>query len=59
MIVNDSHRAGETKGNGPVRNLQRIFGVFHAAAQHRIDIDLENGVLRQPFQPRIQRFQTL
>src|SRR6266404_2837172 len=55
LIVNNSHRAGEAQLHGPVRNLQCILGIFHAAAQHRVDVHLEYRVLRQHHQPAIQR----
>ena len=58
VVVNDPHRAGESQLHRAMRNGQRILGILHPAAQHRIDVHLKNRVLRQPFQARIQRLQT-
>src|ERR1700722_17377008 len=58
VVVQDSHRGGESKLDCAVRDGQRIFRVGDAAAQHRIDIDLKFGVLGQQLQFLVEDLQT-
>ena len=55
--MNNPYGAGEAQLHGPVRDFQRIVRIFHAAAQHGVDIHLKHGILRQHHQPAIQCFQ--
>src|SRR6202022_2366760 len=57
-VVNDADRAGQAQLHGSVCNLQSVLGIFHAAAQHGVDIHLKNRVLREQLQSTVQSFQT-
>ena len=56
--MNNSDGTCKSQLHSTMRNRQCILGIFHAAAQHRIDVHLKNRVLRKPFQPAVQRLQT-
>ena len=57
VVVNDSHRAGQPQVYRPVCDAQRIFGIFYAAPQHRIDVHLEVRVERKQLELVVQRFE--
>ena len=47
--MQDADGAGEAEFLRAARHGQGVFGIFHAAAEHGIDIHLENGVIGQKF----------
>ena len=46
VVMNNPYRAGEAQLHRPPRNLQRVFRILHAAAQHRVNVHLKHRVLR-------------
>src|SRR5690242_5218527 len=59
VVVDDSDSAGESERDGAMRDGESVLRVFDRAAQHRIDVDLKNRVLRQHFQATVESFQAL
>ena len=57
--MDDAHRARQTELDGPVSDLQRVFGILDAAAQHGVDIHLKDGVLGQQGKLLVEHFQAL
>ena len=56
-VVQDAHRAGEAQFLRAARHGQRVLRIFHAAAQHRIDVHLKHGVLGQQLQFLIEHLE--
>ena len=57
VIVQDSHRAGKAQFQRAARHGERIIGIPHRAAQHRVDIHLENRIAREHLELAIEHLQ--
>jgi hypothetical protein len=56
VVVDDANRGFESQLQGPAGDGEGIFRMGNAAADNRIDIDIEFRELRQPLQlPEIGR----
>lgn len=58
VVVNDADGAGESQFQGAIGDFQGVFGIFHAAAKHRIDIDLKFRPFGEHFQATVESLQT-
>ena len=56
-IVQNAHRAGEAQFQGAARHGERILGLPHRAAQHGVDIHLENRIARQHLELAVEHLQ--
>ena len=58
-VVDDADRGGEAELRGAVVDRARVFRVLDAAADHRVDVDVEVGVFGQPLQLLVEQPQAL
>src|SRR4029077_2913285 len=58
-VMQDAHGAGEAQFLRAACNLQSVLRIFHAAAQHGIDINLKHGVVSEQLQFLIEDFKAL
>ncbi len=57
--MQNAHGAGEAQLPRAARHRQRVLRIFHAAAQHGIDVHLKHGVLGQQLQFLIEHLEAL
>ena len=58
-VVDQADRRRQTQFDRPLRDRQGVPGIAQVAAEHRVDVDAERGVLRQHLQLRVEHLQAL
>ena len=59
MVVNNAHRACESKSDSTLRDGDRIFGIANTATDDRIDIDRELRVRREKLEFLVEHLEAL
>ena len=58
-VVDDANRGRETELRRPLIDRPRVIGVLDAAADHRVDVDVEVGVFGQPLELLVEEAEAL